>query len=357
MIPKNTKIFSSYKGPPFAPLNLIEVQLNSWKWFKEKALKELFEEASPIKDHTGHELELHFLDYKFDPPKYTERQAQEKDQTYEASLRANLKLIDKQLKQTKVQEVYLGDFPIMTERGTFIINGVERVVISQLIRSAGIYFNANVSRGRKLFGAKIIPNRGSWIEIETDLDGVISVRIDRKRKTPVTQLFRIFGLEDEASILKAFENIDRGEIKFIETTLKKDEAKNTDDSFIEIYKRLRPGDLATPENAKTLIEPMFKRFDRYDLSRVGRFKFNQRLGLAKKENGLLDKDDIVAAVKEIIKLNNDLSAEPDNIDHLGNRRVRAVGELVQAKLRVGLARLRRGVQDRMSTFDRKSLQP
>ncbi len=357
MIPKNTKIFSSYKGPPFAPLNLIEVQLNSWKWFKEKALKELFEEASPIKDHTGHELELHFLDYKFDPPKYTERQAQEKDQTYEASLRANLKLIDKQLKQTKVQEVYLGDFPIMTERGTFIINGVERVVISQLIRSAGIYFNANVSRGRKLFGAKIIPNRGSWIEIETDLDGVISVRIDRKRKTPVTQLFRIFGLEDEASILKAFENIDRGEIKFIETTLKKDEAKNTDDSFIEIYKRLRPGDLATPENAKTLIEPMFKRFDRYDLSRVGRFKFNQRLGLAKKENGLLDKDDMVAAVKEIIKLNNDLSAEPDNIDHLGNRRVRAVGELVQAKLRVGLARLRRGVQDRMSTFDRKSLQP
>lgn len=357
MKPKNTKIFSSYTGPSFAPLDLIEVQLNSWKWFKEKGLKELFEEASPIKDHTGHELELHFLDYKFDPPKYTEKQSQEKDQTYEASLRANLKLIDKQSKQTKVQEVYLGDFPIMTDRGTFIINGVERVVISQLIRSAGIYFNANVSRGRKLFGAKVIPNRGSWIEIETDLDGVISVRIDRKRKTPVTQLLRIFGLEDDASISKTFEGIDKGEIKFIETTLKKDDAKTADDSFIEIYKRLRPGDLATPENAKTLIEPMFKRFDRYDLSRVGRFKLNQRLGLTKKESGLLDKDDIVATIKEIIRLNNDPQAEPDNIDHLGNRRIRAVGELVQAKMRVGLARLRRGVQDRMSTFDRRSLQP
>jgi DNA-directed RNA polymerase subunit beta len=353
-----TKTFSFFKIPPFKGPNLIEIQLNSFKWFKEKGLRELFDEVSPIKDHSGSELELHFLDYKFDPPKYTEEQSKEKDQTYEAALRANLKLVDKVSKQNRTQEVYLGEFPIMTDRGTFIINGVERVVISQLIRSPGVYFTASVFRGQKLFGSKIIPNRGSWVELETDSGGVVYVKIDRKRKTPVTQLLRIFGLESNEAILKEFEDVDTGKIKYITKTIEEDSTKTADESFVELYKRLRPGDLATADNARSLIEPMFQRFDRYDLGEVGRFKFNQRLNLSsKKKAGILDKEDVVEMVKEVIRLNNSPLAEPDDADELGNKRIRAVGELIQSRLRVGFARMRRGVQDRMSTLERKSLQP
>ncbi len=351
------KIFSFYTGPNFEQPNLIEIQTNSFDWFLKKGLRELFDEISPIRDHTGHELELSFLDYKFDQPKYSEEQTKEKDQTYEAGLRVNLKLIDKANKETKTQEVYLGDFPMMTKRGTFIINGVERVIISQLVRSAGAYFSVNVFRGKKLFGAKVIPNRGAWLEIETESDGFIGVRIDRKRKVAVTQLLRVFGLKDNEAIKKAFADVKFGDVNYIEATLKKDEAKDIDQSYLGIHQRLRPGDLTTVENAKVLIEGMFMRFDRYDLSRVGRFKFNQRLDMKQKESGLLDKDDLVALVKEIIRLNQDHHSKPDDIDHLGNRRIRAVGELVQSRLRVGFARLRRGVQDRMSTLERNSLQP
>ncbi len=351
------KVFSKYTGPTYVAPNLVEIQTQSYDWFVKKGLQELFEEISPIKDHTGKELELSFLDYKFDQPKYTEAKAMEKDQTYEAPLRVNVKLVNKETKESKTQEVYLGDFPIMTDRGTFIINGVERVVISQIIRSPGIYFTASLYRGRKLFGAKIIPNRGAWLEIETESDGFIGVKIDRRRKAPVTQLLRIFGMAESAAIEKALAGVDAGDFKFLPATLKKDETKNADEAFIEIYKRLRPGDLATVENARLLIEPMFSRFDRYDLSPVGRYKYNQRLSLGKKDSRLLDLEDVLAAVREIVRLNNDPAAEPDDIDHLGNRRIRSVGELVQSRLRVGFARLRRGVQDRMSTLDRAGLQP
>lgn len=352
-----TKIFSKYAGPVYAVPNLVEVQTQSYAWFIKTGLKELFEEISPIKDHTGKELELSFLDYKFDQPKYTEAKAIEKDQTYEAPLRVNVRLVNNETKESKTQEVYLGDFPIMTDRGTFIVNGVERVVISQIIRSPGIYFTANLYRGRKLFGAKIIPNRGAWLELETETDGSITVKIDRRRKAPVTQLLRIFGLEENAALESKFAAVDSGDFKFLSATLKKDETKTADEAFIEIYKRLRPGDLATVENARLLIEPMFSRFDRYDLSPVGRYKFNQRLDIKKKDSRLLDLADLVAAVQEIIRLNNDAQAQPDDIDHLGNRRIRSVGELVQSRLRIGFARLRRGVQDRMSTLDRVGLQP
>jgi len=352
------KVFSNYKGPIFEQPNLIEIQLHSYEWFIKDGLTELFKEFSPIVDHTGKELELYFVSHHFDEPKYSEEQAKDKDITYGASLRVNLKLVNKITKETKTQEVYFGDFPMMTKRGTFIINGVERVIISQLIRSPGVYFTANVFRGKKFFGAKVIPNRGAWLEFETEPDGFIGVKIDRKRKAAVTQLLRIFGLNSDEEIRKTFEAVDNGPVKFIESTLKKDEAHTVDDSFIEIYKRLRPGDLATPETAKTLIEPIFKRFDRYDLSPVGRFKFNQRLNIdERKENGLLTLEDLIAIVKEIIRLNNDPEAEPDDIDHLSNRRVRVVGELVQSRMRVGFSRLRRVVQDRMSTFDKKNLQP
>ena len=350
------KILSTNSGPLISPPNLVEIQTSSYKWFLKDGLKELFKEVSPIKDFAGKDLELHFQDFYFDEPKYDEEYAKFKDLTYEQALRIKVKLVNKRTKDSKVQEVYFGDFPVMTERGTFIINGVERVVVSQLVRSSGVYFTANYWRGRKLFGAKVIPNRGAWLELETDADGFMGVKIDRRRKAPVTDLLRIFGLETNEEILATFADVNTGPMKYLETTLKKDAASNPDESYIEIYKRIRPGDLATVENAKSLIEAMFNRFDRYDLSSVGRFKLNQRLSL-KSDSRILELSDLTAIVRQIIQLNNEQSAEPDDIDHLGNRRVRPVGELLQNKLRVGFARLRRIVQDRMSTLDINTLTP
>ncbi len=356
MLKLPTKVFSKHPGAFIGQPNLIEIQTDSYKRFLKEGLKELFKEISPIKDYAGKDLELHFKDFYFDEPKYDEEYAKFKDLTFEATLRANLKLVNKKAKYEKEQEVYFGDFPMMTERGTFIINGVERVVVSQLVRSPGVYFTGSVYRGRKLFGAKVIPNRGAWLEFETDADGVIYVKIDRKRKAPATELLKIFGLETNEDILEVFSDIDNGELEHIKTTLKKDPSKNAMDAFVEIYKRIRPGDLATAENAKSLIEAMFFRFDRYDLSQVGRFKINQRLDL-KSNSKLLELDDIIAIFRQIIKLNNEQTAEPDDIDHLGNRRVRPVGELLEGKLRIGLARLKRIVQDRMSTLDIDTLTP
>ncbi len=351
-----TKVFSSHPGQLIKQPNLVEIQTASHEWFMKAGLKELLEEVSPIKDYTGKDLELSFTDFYFDEPKYDEEYSRYKDLTYEAALRVKFKLINHRTKEKKEQEVYLGDFPVMTERGTFIINGVERVVVSQLIRSSGVYFTANMWKGRKLFGAKIIPNRGVWIEFETDSDGFIGVKIDRKRKVAATSILRILGLEDAQEIMETFSDVDTGEIRHIAATLKKDSAKTTDESYIEIYKRIRPGDLATAENAKSLIDAMLTRFDRYDLSRVGRFKVNQRLNL-NSQSRLLELQDFIAILKEVIRLNNNQEVEPDDIDHLGNRRVRPVGELLQNKLRVGLARLRRIVQDRMSTLDINTLAP
>jgi DNA-directed RNA polymerase subunit beta len=352
-----TKIFSSHPGALTVQPNLAEIQTSSYRWFLEKGLRELFDEISPIKDYTGKDLELHFLNYYFDEPKYDEVIARFKDLTYETPLRLKLKLINHRTKDKKDQEVYFGDLPIMTDRGTFIINGVERVVVSQLIRSAGVYFTANVWHGRKFFGAKIIPNRGAWLEFETESDGFIGVRIDRKRKASVINLLRIFGLDDDEEIKSAFKDVDTGDIKYLPATFKKDSVKNADEAYIELYKRIRPGDLATAENARSLIDAMFQRLDRYDLSAVGRFKINQRLSIRDEDSRLLRIEDLIAVVREIIRLNNDQSAEPDDIDHLGNRRVRPVGELLQNKLRLGLARQRRIIQDRMSTLDINILTP
>lgn len=356
--PITTKIFSTHPGPLTPYPNLVDIQVRSYQWFTKTGLRELFDEVSPIKDYTGKDLELVFSDYYFDDPKYDEEQARKKDLTFEAPLRAKLKLLSHKLKDAKEQEVYLGDFPMMTDRGTFIVNGVERVVVSQLIRSAGVYFTTNIWRGKKLFGAKVIPNRGAWLEFETDPDGFIGVKIDLRRKVPVSNLFRIFGMDDPEEMLKTFAHADQGPIKYMKATLKKDSAKSADEAYLEVYKRIRPGDLASIENVRNLIDGIFKRSDRYDLSAVGRYKANQRLGFPKsKTNRLLDLDDIVAIVREIIRLNNDEQAEPDDIDHLGNRRVRPVGELLQSRLRIGLARQRRIVQDRMSTLDPQTLTP
>lgn len=343
-----TKVFSTYEGSLIGEPDLLALQTESYNWFKEKGLQELFEEVSPIRDYAGKDLELHFGSYYFDEPKYTEEESVMKGITFEAPLRGKVRLVNKTKKSDKEQEVYLGDFPIMTPRGTFIINGVERVVISQLVRSPGVYFLANLYRGRRLFAAKLIPNRGTWLEFETDQSGAIAVKIDRHRKVPVTCLLRVFGFDDK-DIAKVFGDA-------LDQTLKKDIAKNAEESYLEIYKRIRPGDLATAADAKKLIDASFGQQDRYDLSPVGRFKLNQRLAL-KSGSRLLELADIIAVVKEIIRLNVDPKAEEDDIDHLGNRRVRTVGELLQNRLRVGFSRMRRNIQDRISTADLEALTP
>lgn len=360
-----TKLLSSRKY--FTPLreaipltDLIEVQKKSYHWFFQDGLKELFEEISPIKDFIGRDLELYFLDYYLDEPKFDEVTAKSKNLTFEAPLRVNIRLVNKRTNEVKEQEIYLGDFPLMTDRGTFIVNGVERVVVSQLIRSAGVFFSSEVHRGRRYYGAKIIPNRGAWLEIETDASNVIYVKIDRKRKVPVTSLLRAFGMATDEEIEKTFSDVDtHPEVKFIKTTIDKDIAHNEADGLREVYRRIRPGDLATVDNARSLIRSMFFDFDRYDFSRVGRYKINARFSLDipnNKDTRVLRVEDLVLVIKEIIKLNLSQD-EADDIDHLGNRRVRAVGELVQNRFRIGLARMERIVKDRMSTLDLNNLTP
>ncbi|HLM84462.1 MAG TPA: DNA-directed RNA polymerase subunit beta, partial [Candidatus Bathyarchaeia archaeon] len=340
--------------------NLIETQTISYEWFLKDGLRELLDEVNPVSDFTGKDLELSFGDYYFDEPKYDEKTSKEKNISYEAPLRSIVKLLNKQTGEIKEQEVYLGDLPIMTDRGTFVINGVERVVVSQLIRSPGVFFTMDYQKGKKLFGAKIIPNRGAWLEIETDLDGALWVKIDRKRKVAITSLLRAFGIASDEEILKTFADVNKGEINYIERTIDKDAAKTQGDGFKEIYKRIRPGDLASVENAKQMIESMFFNFERYDFGKVGRYRLNQRLDVDlpnDEEHRILRPEDLILIVKEILELNNNPMAEPDDIDHLGNRRVRCVGELVQNKFRAGLARMVRNIKDRMSTCDLATVVP
>jgi DNA-directed RNA polymerase subunit beta len=340
--------------------NLIEAQIDAYQWFLNKGLRELFDEINPINDFTGKDLELSLTDYYLDEPKTDELTAKNKNISYEAPLRAKARLVIKKTGEVKEQEIYLGDFPVMTDRGTFIINGVERVVVSQLIRSSGVFFTMEYQKGKKLFGAKLIPNRGAWLEIDTDISGVLNVRIDRKRKIPVTSLLRAFGIEKNEDILKKFADIDTGEIKYIAESLAKDITKNQGEGFKEIYKRIRPGDLATEENAKQLVQGMFFNFEKYDFGSVGRYRLNQRLEIDRpdsEENRILLIEDLLLIIKEIIRLNNTPGAIADDIDHLGNRRVRGVGELVQNKLRIGMARMARNIKDRMSTCDVETVVP
>jgi len=338
--------------------DLIEVQKTSYKWFLTTGIKELFREISPIGDFIGRDLELYFDEYYIDEPKIDEKTAMAKNINFEAPLRVKVRLVNKRVNKVNEQEIYLGDIPLMTDRGTFVINGIERVVVSQLIRSAGAFFTSEFTRGRKYYGAKVIPNRGAWLEFETDLNNVIWVKIDRKRKVAATTLLRVFGISADEEIKKLFEDSDtHPTIKFIDATLAKDSAKSQDDGYKEVYKRIRPGDLATVDNAKSLIDAMFFNFDRYDLGEVGRYKFNLRFGLdtskelvSKEENRTLTSSDLANIIKEIIRLSI-AQDDADDIDHLGNRRVRAVGELVQNRFRVGLARMERIAKDRMSTSD------
>jgi DNA-directed RNA polymerase subunit beta len=346
--------------------SLLSLQKESWEWFWKHSLKELFEEIFPIQDYTKKQFELTFKDYKLEKSKYKNGlEARRNDDSYEAPLRVKVALRNLKTNKTKEQEIFLTDFPLMTEKGTFVVNGVERVVISQLIRSPGVFFTAKSFQGRNLFGAKIIPSRGAWLEFETESSGFIVVRINRERKVSATTLLRVFGLKDDKEIEKKFKDIDKGKIKYIEKTLKRDNTHNQPEAFVEIYRKLRPGDLAGPDAAKELIWNVFCNFQRYDLSKVGRWKTSQRLPELKmrkdqeikEEDRILKGEDLIAVIREIIRLNNDPLARPDQIDHLGNRRIRTLHEILQNRLRVGLMRMERIIRDRMSTLEAVTLTP
>ena len=394
--------------------NMIAVQLGSYKWFLEEGLREVFKGVSPIKDFTEN-LVLEFLDYNLGDPKYSVKECKDRDVTYSAPLKVKVRLINQQTREVKEQEVFMGDFPLMTDSGTFIINGAERVIVSQLVRSPGAYYSFDTDpNGKRLFSATLIPNRGAWLEMESDSNDICWIRVDRTRKLPLTVLLRAVGLETDAAILEAM-----GDSAPVRNTLDKDSTKSRDEALVEIYKRLRPGEPPTVESARNLFESLFFEVRRYDLATVGRYRLNKKFTLRRRvvnatatldvldpitghlilkagttidrdtARDLVDKykvneidittqdgqvvhvmgngkfevsqevmakektltrDDIIAAVNYFFGLFKDVG-NIDDIDHLGNRRVRCVGELLQNQFRVGLTRMERVVRERMTIQD------
>ncbi|MBV8202021.1 MAG: DNA-directed RNA polymerase subunit beta, partial [Acidobacteria bacterium] len=345
--------------------NLIQTQLDSFEWFRREGLRELFNEINPITDYTGKNYELRFLDYEFGPPKFDEEECRQRDMTFSAPLRINTRLHIKtgeNAGEIKEAEVFMGDFAMMTPEGTFIVNGTERVVVSQLVRSPGVYFTSSEDRtsGRLLFAAKLIPNRGAWLEIETSSKDVLTVKIDRKRKVPVTTLVRALGYATNDEIKRFFAEVDIDpEHQYIAATLEKDTTSTVEEALVELYRKIRPGDPPTVDNAKALLNSLFFNARRFDLSKVGRFKLDKNLGISEdeardraqdKEKRVLDHNDFISMIKKLIELNNG-TGEADDIDHLGNRRVRAVGELLQNQFRMGLIRMERIIKERMTICD------
>ena len=389
--------------------DLIEVQKKSYKWFLEKGLQEMFDEISPVQDFTGN-LVLEFIDYTLGEPKYSVDECKERDATYSVPIRVRVRLINKDTGEVKEQEVFMGDFPLMTENGTFIINGAERVIVSQLVRSPGVYFNSQIDfSGKVLFTGTIIPNRGAWLEFETDINDVIYARVDRTRKLPVTVLLRAIGYGHNDDILRLFDYDPR-----IMATLERDHTDSFESGILEIYKRLRPGEPLNVENARSLFESLFFEPKRYDFAHVGRYKMNKKLSFLPRAagyrlaenvtdgedkilaragdtvtpemirlftdnnitkiriryqeqdvavfssgNGMerhLTKDDIVAAIGYLLNLMEGLGSI-DDIDHLGNRRLRCVGELLQNQFRIGLSRMERVIRERMTIQDVEAITP
>ena len=356
--------------------DLIAVQTGSFRWFLDEGLRELFDEISPITDYSGKNFELRFLDFEWGEPKFTVEECRNRDMTYAAPLRIRTRLTIRETGEIKESEVYMGDFPMMTPEGTFIINGTERVVVSQLVRSPGVYFTAALdpASGRRLFGAKLIPNRGAWLEIETSARDQVTVKVDRKRKVPVTALLKALELPqlqgtdgDRDAQRRAFGELfgdldDDPEHRFLETTFDKDPTTRTDDALLELYRRVRPGDPPSVDNARTLLQGLFFNPRRFDLGRVGRYKVDRRLGrppeeiqerVRDRELRILEKGDFIAILRKLIELNNAPRDRQiaDDIDHLGNRRVRAVGELLQNQFRMGLIRMERIIKERMTISD------
>ena len=350
---REKKTFKRYKKPLIELPNLFEGQTKSYNWLITEGLKEILEEFSSIQDYSEKKFKLDFTGFELEEPKYDEKYSKENRLTYEAPLKVRTKLTNKTLGSEKEQEIFMADFPLMTRHGTFIINGIERVIVPQLARSYGVLFNTNTIRGREYFGAKIIPARGAWIEFETDQEGIMYVKIDKNRKFPITTFLRVIGVQTDEEIKELFKG-DPQTRESIEKTLAKDDVKTADEAYLFIYKRLRDGDLATLDNAKEFVNSILDE-ERYDFSRVGRYKFNNRFGLPTDSKTLDSKvitvDDFVIIIKHIVELNNTPNAEPDDIDHLGSRRVRFVGELIQQKIRTGLTQMKRNIQNRMSTIE------
>ena len=362
--PKRQRINFGQLNETLEMPNLIEIQRKSYRWFLEEGLYEVFRDISPIQDFTGN-LVLEFIDYTLGEPKYDVDECKERDANYAAPLRVKVRLINRETGEMKEQEVFMGDFPLMTERGTFIINGAERVIVSQLVRSPGVYFSKTIdTSGNTIYSASIIPNRGAWLEFEFDINNVLYVRIDRTRKIPVTVLLKAMGLGNNTQILERYENHEA-----IQNTLDRDSTQTEEDALLEIYRRLRPGEPPTPESARTLFENLFYDPRRYDLAAVGRYKMNKKLGLdyppksepasvdadgntipAKEAVKTLTPEDVAAVVGYMLKL-LDGEGEVDDIDHLGNRRLKSVGELLQNQIRIGLSRMERVVRERMTIQD------
>ncbi|MBI3572345.1 DNA-directed RNA polymerase subunit beta [Candidatus Kaiserbacteria bacterium] len=353
------KTFGAFRAPSVPFPDLVSHQRESFTWLLKEGVAELLKEFSPISDYSGKKFELRFEDFEIGETKYDEQFARENMRTYEAPLKVTLKLVNKTFGSEKRQELFLADVPIMTPHGSFIVSGVERAIVPQIARSFGVFFASELIRGKAYFGAKILPARGVWIEIDSEADGAIFVKIDRKRKFPITNLLTVFGAGVGEAIAKHFAK-DPPALAAIKATLAHDEAKSVEEAYVEIHRRMRDGDLATPENAKNFVQSLFLP-ERYDLSKVGRHRLNARFGALLGERALekrvLALPDFVRIISEITRLNEDPNARPDDIDHLGFRRVRFVGELLQARMRVGMSRMKRNIQDRMSTIESETTLP
>ena len=351
--------------------NLIEIQQKSYQWFLDEGLREMFKDISPIQDFTGN-LVLEFIDYSLGEPKYSVEECKERDATFAAPLKVKARLINKDTGEVKEQEVFMGDFPLMTEKGTFIINGAERVIVSQLVRSPGVYFSRTQdTTGKYIYSASIIPNRGAWLEFEFDANDVLYVRIDRTRKIPVTILLKALGLGNNYELNELFDSNES-----IKNTLERDNTQNAEEALVEIYKRLRPGEPPTVDSARSLFETLFFDPKRYDLASVGRYKINKklnpptsvkdvRLNMDSAGNEVLPegevlktltKEDVAEVVKYLLNLLEG-EGEVDDIDHLGNRRLKSVGELLQNQFRIGLSRMERVVRERMTIQDVEVITP
>jgi DNA-directed RNA polymerase subunit beta len=362
-----TDRLSFAKIPEVLPLpDLLSVQHDSFTWFLERGLREIFEEVSPIEDFTG-SLALELTDHRFDEPTLTIEEAKERDANYSRPLFVTARFVNRSTGEIKEQQVFLGDFPMMTPNGTFIINGTERVVVSQLVRSPGVYFDQTVDKtsDRDIFSAKVIPGRGAWLEFDIDKKDTVGVRVDRKRRQYVTTFLRAldFAQTDE-ELLALFDGVE-----VIRATLERDITTDRDEALLDLYRKLRPGELTTVESARGLITTLFYNPKRYDLTRVGRYKLNQKFGRGpvevgdlesyRQENlGLLTREDILETIRYLVQLHAGAEGyHTDDIDHFGNRRVRTVGELIQNQIRVGLTRLERVVRERMTTQDPEAITP
>jgi DNA-directed RNA polymerase subunit beta len=381
--PRARKTFSRLKHVLDLP-NLIDIQKASFAWFLEEGLRETIDDISPIEDYTG-TLAVEFGDYKFGDPPISIQECREKDLTYQAPLNMTVRFVNKETGEIREQNVFMGDFPMMTEWGTFIINGTERVIVTQLVRSPGAYLMEPKDATKQVFTANLMPSRGSWLELEIDKKGIVYARIDRKRKLPITTLLRALPEEDPSTgfkldtssneaILKLFDNS-----PFIVNTLEKDPSETEEEALIEVFKKQRPGEPPTLDNARNLLKALFFDPKRYDLTKVGRYKLNQRLGVGVKDDTrVLTTEDILALVKKLVDLPTKLGVDPeskdfaadsivlsrdpirgdlDEYEHFGNRRLRTVGELIQEAFRVGLYRMERVVRERMTTEDVDTITP